>query len=212
MKKRILILILLALSACLYSQPNPYSVTKYVKTTRDTIILSRYTFDVKLTIEVLGGTGDTVFLKTQKFDTTFNSEYFNCVTSFSANYRGTKFILKSNRDSVLVKYYIGEINHNQLFDTKINFIKFINNDSDTSGIFRCTKDSITIPALNWIGVTAFTKDSVMFITPVRTLTVNQIFTVPQGSFREYYFDVATYGNKIYYYKQNRNYTLNTTGN
>ena len=202
----------LAFGLSLHSQPNPYVESKYIKTTQDTITLSRIKSNIKLTIEYRANSTDTIFLKTQTVDTTFNSEYFPCTNGFTVLYEGTKFILKSNRDSILVKYYIGEINHNQLFDTKINLIKFINNDSDTSGIFRCRKDSLTILSFNWIGVTAFTKDSAMFVSPVRALTVNQIFTIPQGSFREYYFDVATFGNKIYYYIQNRNYSLNTTGN
>lgn len=123
MKKIILITLIVLFGSVLYSQPNPYSVTKWVKTTQDTIILSRYRFDVKLTVESFGNSNDTIFIKTQRVDTNFNSEYFICKNNFSVNYIGTKFILKSNIDSVKIKYYIGECD-----------IKKLNSARDTSNV------------------------------------------------------------------------------
>jgi hypothetical protein len=72
---------------------------------------------VKLTVEFASNSQDTIFIKTQKRDTTFNTEFFSAVNNFSINYEGTKFILKANRDSILVKYYIGDID---LHGMKIN--------------------------------------------------------------------------------------------
>jgi len=132
MKKYILIIAFLLFVTNIYSQDNPYVTTKYVKKNNDTIIVSSIAANLTLTVENLGTSTDTIFLKTQKKDGKFNSEYFIIIKNITAHFSGTKFIIKSNRDSVKVKYYIGDININYNSNTNTDLINVPHLDKNNS--------------------------------------------------------------------------------
>jgi hypothetical protein len=92
-----------------------------------------------------------------------------------------------------------------------SLIKNINNQPDTIGIFRCTLDSITITGTHWYEFDALAGDSTIFITNMRIITPEKMFTVPaKVSYSCGRFDIS-FGNKIYIWKQNR-YNLNVRSN